>query len=164
MDLIHLKYFQTVARTEHMTNSAKKLNIVQPALSRSIHSLETELGVELFDRNGKFIKLNENGKIFLETVDNVLNTLENGKKELLDMNNKSELEIKLLVLAGSNTLPKLILEFKKLYPNVTFILLQHTSNELDTQNFDFCISSTLEEIKSLYIYHFIRRRITYGSS
>lgn len=148
MELLHLKYFQTVAKTEHMTNAAKKLNIVQPALSRTINSLEKELGIDLFDRNGKSIKLNSNGKIFLKTVNECLSILENGTKELLDINNKSTNEIKLLVLAGSNTLSNLILNFKKLYPNVTFKLHQHMSKNLEYNDFDFCISSTLDEVKS----------------
>lgn len=148
MELLHLKYFQTVARTEHMTKAAKQLNIVQPALSRTITALEKELGVELFTRNGKGIKLNSNGKLFLETVDETLSVLENGKKKLLDINNQSELEIKLLVYAGSNTLSNLIVEFKKIYTNVKFKLHQHTSAELSIEDFDFCISSSLEEVKS----------------
>lgn len=131
-----------------MTKAAKQLNIVQPALSRTITSLEKELGVILFDRNGKGIKLNSNGKLFLETVNETLSTLENGTKKLLDINNKSELEIKLLVCAGSNTLSNLIVEFKKLYPDVTFKLHQHTSEALNIDSFDFYISSSLEEIKN----------------
>lgn len=148
MELLHLKYFQTVAKTEHMTKAAKQLNIVQPALSRTITSLEKELGIELFDRYGKGIKLNCNGKIFLETVDETLSILENGRKKLLDLNNQSESEIKLLVSAGSNTLSNLIVKFKKIYPDVTFKLHQHITSDLDIHDFDFYISSSLEEIKS----------------
>lgn len=148
MELLHLKYFQTVAKTQHMTNAAKKLHIVQPALSRVINSLEKELGVELFDRNGKTISLNENGEMFLETVNETLSVLENGIKKLLDNNNQSKPEIKLLVLAGSNTLPDLILDFKKIYPETTFKLLQHVNGEIDYKDFDFCISSTLDEVIS----------------
>ncbi|WP_250674154.1 LysR family transcriptional regulator [Paraclostridium ghonii] len=146
MELLHLKYFQTVAKTQHMTNAAKKLHIVQPALSRVINSLEKELGVELFDRNGKTISLNENGEMFLETVNETLSVLENGVKKLLDSNNQSTSEIKLLVLAGSNTLPNLILDFKKVYPETTFKLLQNVNGEIDFKDFDFCISSTLDKV------------------
>lgn len=148
MELLHLRYFQTVARTEHMTKAAKQLNIVQPALSRTITSLEKELGVELFTRTGKSIKLNSNGKLFLETVDEMLYTLEKGKKKLFDISKQSELEIKLLVSAGSNTLSNLIVQFKKVYPDVTFKLHQHISSNLDIHDFDFHISSSFEEIKN----------------
>ncbi len=43
MDLLHLKYFQTVARMEHITKASHKLNIAQPALSKTISSLEKNL-------------------------------------------------------------------------------------------------------------------------
>ena len=47
MDIQQLKYFLDVAQTEHMTRSAKRLNIAQPALSRSVSRLEHELGVSI---------------------------------------------------------------------------------------------------------------------
>ncbi|MEG2869836.1 MAG: LysR family transcriptional regulator [Paraclostridium sp.] len=162
MELLHLKYFQTVAKTEHMTNAAKQLNIVQPALSRTIISLEKELGVELFDRTGKSIKLNSNGQLFLKTVDQTISVLENGIKELFDINDKSQQEIKLLVLAGSNTLCNLILNFRKLYPNITFKLHQHPSCELDYSDFDFCISSTLDKVTNPNYINLIEEELFIG--
>ncbi|WP_430459431.1 helix-turn-helix domain-containing protein, partial [Staphylococcus xylosus] len=50
LDLLHLKYFQNVANTEHITKSAENLHVAQPALSKIIKNLEEELGAELFDR------------------------------------------------------------------------------------------------------------------
>ena len=56
MELTHLKYFLEVARTEHVTQSAKTLCIVQPALTHALHKLEDELGVKLFKTQGRNIK------------------------------------------------------------------------------------------------------------
>ena len=142
MEFLHLKYFQTVARTEHMTNSAKQLNIVQPALSRSIQALEKELGVTLFDRNGKGIKLNDNGKLFLKFTDGVLHNLENTKKQLMEMNNKANMEIKVLVLAASTIVPDLIMQFRNKYKDIKFTLLQSVPENTNSNYFDFCISTT----------------------
>lgn len=58
MDLQQLKYFQTVARLEHMTRAADVLNISQPALSKAISQLEHEVGAPLFERVGRAIRLN----------------------------------------------------------------------------------------------------------
>ena len=49
MELLQLKYFQTVARLEHMTKAAEELHIAQPSLSKTIARLEKDLGVPLFD-------------------------------------------------------------------------------------------------------------------
>lgn len=80
MDLLSLRYFQTVAKLENMTLAAEILQISQPAISKMIKNLEGELNVKLFDRTGKYIRLNEYGKRFLVKVDLALQTLEEGKQ------------------------------------------------------------------------------------
>ena len=57
MEWQRLEYFQTLANVQHMTRAAELLSISQPALSRSIASLEEEIGVPLFDRQGRSIIL-----------------------------------------------------------------------------------------------------------
>ena len=61
MELQQLRYFDEVARTQHVTNSAKKLNVAQPALTQSIRRLERELGVTLFERVGRNVRLTWGG-------------------------------------------------------------------------------------------------------
>ena len=85
MNMNMLKYFAAVAKTEQITKAAEQLNVTQPALSTSIHRLEDELGFQLFDRSGLKIKLNDYGKIFLETVTSMECAFKEGleKMELL---------------------------------------------------------------------------------
>ena len=64
MELTHIRYFLEVARTEHVTQSAKTLCIVQPALTHALHKLEDEIGVKLFRTQGRNIKLTEAGEYF----------------------------------------------------------------------------------------------------
>lgn len=64
LDTLQISYFLKVAETEHMTNAAKELHISQPALSRSLRLLEEELGLKLFDRVGRHLLLNDNGRRF----------------------------------------------------------------------------------------------------
>ena len=53
MELLQLRYFHEVAQTQHMTNSAKRLGVAQPALTQAIRRLEGELDAKLFERAGR---------------------------------------------------------------------------------------------------------------
>ena len=82
MDLTQLEYFKAVARLENVTKAAKELYISQPTLSQSIARLEESLGVELFDRKGGKIRLNDAGRLFLNRVNNAFQELNTGYAEL----------------------------------------------------------------------------------
>lgn len=141
MELLQLRYFQKVAKLQHMTKAAEELRIAQPALSKTISSLEKELGVLLFDRKGKYIELNSQGKAFLKKVDVALMSLEDGKRQLWDLKEEILGDIKLVVLVASNMIPSLIAEFCKEYPNINFEITQHLSERITKLDFDLCIST-----------------------
>src|SRR5882757_7397643 len=67
-----LRQFVAVAREEHMTRAAELLGISQPTLSRSIARLEAELGVPLFARPGRSIRLTRHGRYLLESSERAL--------------------------------------------------------------------------------------------
>lgn len=78
MNLSQLYYFRKLAELQHYTKAAKELYISQPALSDSIASLEQELGVALFRREGRNVKLTAYGREFYDCVISSLNELERG--------------------------------------------------------------------------------------
>ena len=80
MELSPLKYFVTVAQTQHLTRAAEILNISQPALSKAIGRLEEEIGTPLFDRTPNRIVLNHTGIAFLEQVQEALRILEQAEE------------------------------------------------------------------------------------
>ena len=72
MELTQLQHFVAVASTQNMTHAAETLFISQPAISYSLRKLEKELGVQLFDRTGNSVLLNEQGKLALAYAKDVL--------------------------------------------------------------------------------------------
>jgi len=78
MNLNQLYYFKKLAQLQHFTQAAKELYITQPTLSGSISTLEEELGIELFHREGRNMKLTKYGIKFYTYVCTTLNELEKG--------------------------------------------------------------------------------------
>lgn len=132
MDLLQLKYFQVVARLENITRAAEELHIAQPSLSKTIARLEDSLGVPLFERTGKRIRLNRFGETFLRRVERSFNELENGQRELANL---AGLESKSITVGVSSS--RLLLNFLKKYltcnPDVKF-RLRHIANQQELEN------------------------------
>lgn len=72
MELRHLRYFRAAGREEHFSRAAQILRVAQPALTRQIRDLEAELGVELFERLPRGVRLSAAGRVFLTEVEEIL--------------------------------------------------------------------------------------------
>lgn len=141
MDILRLKYFLVAAEYEHMTKAAYSLHIAQPALSQSIKHLEEELGVPLFERKNRSIRLNACGKLLQSELLPIINALDSIPTRLKETDKQASYTIQLNILAASILITQSIISFKKLHPEVKFRLLQN----VDEIDFDVCISCTASE-------------------
>ena len=73
-----LPAFRAVAETEHLPTAAKALHTSASSLSRSVRLLEDALGVPLFDRSGRALRLNDEGRAFLEAVRSAMRGVHDG--------------------------------------------------------------------------------------
>ncbi|MFD0696948.1 LysR family transcriptional regulator [Paenibacillus sp. GCM10027628] len=129
MELLQLQYFRTVARLEHMTKAAQELRIAQPALSKTIARLEENLGVPLFDRQGRQIRLNTFGKAFLEKTETALTALEEGRRQVSDLAGMKNGSIS-LATSTLNRLSEPLGLFLAQYPEVNFKISQASMDEI----------------------------------
>ena len=123
MDLLQLRYFQAVARHQHVSRAAAELHVAQPALSRAIARLETELGVPLFDRRGRRIRLNRFGAMFLARAGRALGELDQGQHELRDAAGLAQGTVA-VAAETLRTLSGLVAGFLAGHPGVSFRLYQ----------------------------------------
>jgi len=144
MELLQLQYFLAVARLEHVTEAARSLHVTQSSLSKTIQRLEEDLGVPLFDRTGRKLRLNEFGSRFLRRTERALFELEQGKQEIRDLSSLEHGKLELAVTTAS-TLPNILREFRKKRPSIQFHVQMLTTQEMVTLlhrgEVDFCLSS-----------------------
>lgn len=82
MTLNQLGYFYQAAVLQHFNQAAEKMNISEPSLSRSISSLEDELGVTLFEKRGRNAILTKAGEIFLEHATQILDDVKRAENKM----------------------------------------------------------------------------------
>lgn len=139
MELQQLQYFLVAAQYEHITKAANSLHIAQPALSQSIKRLEAELGVKLFDRRKGGITLSASGRLLVEELKPIMQSLDNLPKKLQDTSKKRNQTIHLNVLAASILVTNCIIAYKEKHPEVHFQFVQSQS----ATDYDLCITATL---------------------
>lgn len=95
MELRQLRYFVAVARTLNFTKAAAEVHIAQPPLSRQIANLEAELGVRLFERSPRGLKLTTAGALLVERANEILKRVERTKREVAAFNEKRSRRFKI---------------------------------------------------------------------
>jgi DNA-binding transcriptional LysR family regulator len=124
MNLRQLHYFRVLAKMEHITQAAVKLNITQPSLSHAIAELEKELGTFLFEKQGRNIRLTKYGRFYLDYVNRALDELERGEKNLRELTSPSDgrVDLAFIYTLGPHFVPAMVQAFttEDAFKNITF--------------------------------------------
>lgn len=130
MELMQLRYFLEVAREQHVTRSAEKLHIAQPALTQALKRLEEDLGVPLFVRKGRNIELNEYGLHLYRSLAPMIEHLDRIPGELASMAKLHADTVRLNVLAASALLTKAIIDYRKSHTGLHFQVFQNSMSDI----------------------------------
>ena len=127
-----LRTFIEVARLEHLGRAADALQSDQSTVSRKIARLEHEIGVPLFERIGRSIRLTKAGRRFVGRADRILSEMRDAVAEAAGTVSAETGEVHLgfLHTVGARWLPERLARFLDQYPGVRFILEEGTSGEV----------------------------------
>ncbi|MFS0782650.1 LysR family transcriptional regulator [Bacillus sp. 1P06AnD] len=144
MDLTKLNYFTLVAKYENFSKAAEETHISQPALSKAISSLEQDLGLELFHRQAKRIRLNENGKLLQKRLQPIFADLVDVERELSERKALEKAQLRII-----STMPYMIMQlidgYLDRYPDTHIyqaaLSEQNINDFIHEGTYDLCITT-----------------------
>lgn len=167
--MIAFKYrvFFEVAANLSFTKAAELLYISQPAVSKHIQNLESELGIPLFERRGNAVTLTHPGEKLLEYLHKARHLEKMVQSDIEIFRNQQEITGELKV--GSSTtislyvLPEILSSFHKKFPKIRILLINRNSeniiNALQDKSIDLAIVESSHKINSLNYSPFIEDEI-----
>ena len=132
MEIHQLRYFVAVAEEGSFSHAAEREHVSQPSLSQQIQKLEAELNQQLFDRLPRSVVLTEAGRTLLEYARKILIELADAGRAVaaLEQDVAGRLSVGAIPSIALYCLPRLIVNFQRSYPKVTFELFEDTTDKL----------------------------------
>jgi DNA-binding transcriptional LysR family regulator len=133
MELRQLRYFTAVVQWKGYREASRHLYITQPSISEAVSSLESELGIKLFSRDGRVARLTPEGQVFYEEA---LKTLAQAERSIATAQRAAKGEIGRLGIgfigfASCSFLPDLLRTYKARYPGVALRLEENVPSGQD---------------------------------
>ncbi len=124
MNLRQLRYFIAVAEELHFGRAAERLHVSQPPITRQIQALEDQLGAQLFNRTPRGVELTQAGALFLDEARNIAALLDQAADRVhrASEGGLGRIDIAIFGTAILSFIPRIILEFKRRYPDVKVVM------------------------------------------
>ena len=132
VELLQLRYFLEVAESEHVTHSAQKLRVSQPSLTQAISRLERELGVQLFEPEGRGIRLTEAGCFYSKRIAKAVGEIDSATSELARFDEERSSIVRINVVSASNIVVDAVAEWRAQHPAAKFqIVSSETASKIE---------------------------------
>lgn len=141
MELTQLRYFAAVAELQHVTRAAERMHVAQPAITKSIHRLEDELGVPLIASRGRNIVLTDYGCALYGMLREPLAALDQIPDQMQQLARRSAYTLHINILAASRAVTDAVIAYKHDHSEILFSIMQ---NEL-TQICDLSVDTLTEK-------------------
>ncbi|NUU07815.1 LysR family transcriptional regulator [Leifsonia sp. C5G2] len=130
MRIDEIAHFRALAAEGHPALAAETLGVSQSTLTRSLARLEQEMGVELFDRRRGHLELNQYGEILLAHAVRAESELENARARIAALRDPSggTVSIGYVSSFGGWLIPRVISEYRALFPDIRFVLSGGTAD------------------------------------
>lgn len=145
MDIRNLRYFLAVAREENMTRAAELLHVTQPTLSKTLKSLEEELGKKLFIRKSFSIQLTDEGMLLRDRAEDLVAMADKIEREFMSLDDITggDLYFGLAESYQIRYLAREISRFKLAYPELNYHITsgdtEQVTEKLDKGLLDFAV-------------------------
>jgi LysR family nitrogen assimilation transcriptional regulator len=165
VELKELRHFMRVAHAGSVSRAAEELRLAQPALSRQIRKLEHELGVSLFARHGRGVRLSAAGSLFLERAEAIAQLVSQTSEEIKSDRSPMRGRITLGVppAAGRLLVPPFVERFQKAWPLATLHIREGVSSSLQEwlaeRRIDIAIIHNPPHLEALEISEILRERM-----
>ena len=134
IELRHLRYFLAVAEANHFTRAATKLHVTQPTLSHQIRQLEGQLGLQLFDRVGRRVKMTAAGELLLPHARRVVRELEAAQTALTELHGlkRGELKVGIVQTVNACVIPEIVAGFSAAHPGIRVTCSEMAVDEIES--------------------------------
>jgi DNA-binding transcriptional LysR family regulator len=135
LSFTQLTAFAAVAKSGSITKAAQALRVSQPSVSKHLKNLETHYRVKFFERDGGFMELTEDGRLFERRVSAVLSQLDELEREFrraAEATLSEPLKVAGSYAASALLLPSVLAEFQKRHRNVRMVLRTGSTNHVKT--------------------------------
>jgi LysR family hydrogen peroxide-inducible transcriptional activator len=132
MEVNQLRYVCAIADTGNFSRAAERCRIAQPSLSQQVQKLEEDLGVKLFDRLGRSIRLTEAGRAFIPRARAILEQLDAARTSAADKNAdlRGNVTVGVIPTVAPYLMPRYTASFAKKFPDAKLRIIEDTTSVL----------------------------------